>query len=173
MIRHHHSHRAYPVTILLALMVFFLLPGLTQSQVVGKGYNNSMIYKIKGETNTVYVLGSLHALAEEYYPLTRAFSYAYFNSQKLVFEIAPEILFSKENKTKSEKYSTFQNGMTLQKALSTKTYRRLKMHLQQRDIDIDDMQNYKPWKAYLIANGGLDASKDFSPDLGIEMYFYQ
>jgi uncharacterized protein YbaP (TraB family) len=44
---------------------------------VGKGYNNGPIWKIKTETNTVYLLGSIHALNTAYYPLTRAFYYAY------------------------------------------------------------------------------------------------
>lgn len=173
MTKHHHSHRAHWIGRLLIVLLVLMLPGVANSQVVGKGYNNSMIYKIRGETNTVYILGSLHALAEEYYPLTRAFSYAYYDSQKLVFEIDPEILFSKESQTKRENYSTFQNGMTLKKALSSKTYRRLKKQLLKMGINIEDIQNYKPWKAYLIASGGLDSSKDFRPDLGIEMYFYQ
>ena len=115
------SHQIHLVYRLLIGIVLLFLPGVAYSQVVGKGYNNSMIYKIQGETNTVYILGSLHALAEEYYPLTRAFSYAYYNSQKLVFEIDPEILFSKKIGTERENYSTFQNGMTLKKALSSKT----------------------------------------------------
>ena len=173
MTNHHRSHQVHWIGRLLIFLLVLLLPEIGHSQVVGNGYNNSMIYKIRGETNTVYILGSLHALAEEYYPLTRAFSYAYYNSQKLVFEIAPEILFSKTNQLARDKYSTFQNGMTLRKALSPKTYRRLEKYLLQMGINIEDIQNYKPWKAYLIASGGLDSAKDFRPDLGIEMYFYQ
>jgi uncharacterized protein YbaP (TraB family) len=173
MTKHHHSNQAQWIARLLISILVLVLPGVANSQVVGNGYNNSMIYKIRGETNTVYILGSLHALAEEYYPLTRAFSYAYYDSQKLVFEVAPEILFSKTNQLARDKFSTFQNGMTLRKALSPKTYRRLEKHLRQMGINIKDIQNYKPWKAYLIASSGLDSSKDFRPDLGIEMYFYQ
>ncbi len=159
--------------IILILVLASFSTGTVRSQVVGKGYNNSMIYKIQGEQNTVYILGSLHALAEEYYPLTRAFSYAYYNSQKLVFEIAPEILFSKSTQTTRERYSTFQNGMTLQKALSPRTYRLVKAQLKQRGIDIHDLQKFKPWKVYLLLSSGLDSLKGFRPDLGIEMYFYQ
>ena len=167
------SHQIHVISRLLIGLVLLLLPGVAYSQVVGNGYNNSMIYKIQGKTNTVYILGSLHALAEEYYPLTRAFSYSYFNSQKLIFEIDPEILFSNEIGTERENYSTFQNGMTLQKALSSETYRQLTKYLLGMGINIEDIQNYKPWKAYLLASGGLDSSKDFRADLGIERYFYQ
>ncbi len=161
----------------LGLALFFILllvaPGNVQGQVVGNGYNNSLIYKIQSDTNTVYLLGSIHVLAEEYYPLTRAFSYAYYNSQKVVFEIDPEILFSPEASKKNEKYYTFQNGKTLQTVLSPSTYRLLKKRLKTLGIDIKDVQKFKPWVIYLTMSGGVDSSIDFRPDLGIENHFYR
>ena len=161
----------------LGLALFFILllvaPGNVQGQVVGNGYNNSLIYKIQSDTNTVYLLGSIHVLAEEYYPLTRAFSYAYYNSQKVVFEIDPEILFSPEASKKNEKYYTFQNGKTLQTVLSPGTYRLLKKRLKTLGIDIKDVQKFKPWVVYLTMSGRVDSSIDFRPDLGIENHFYR
>lgn len=161
----------------LGLALFFILllvaPGNVQGQVVGNGYNNSLIYKIQSDTNTVYLLGSIHVLAEEYYPLTRAFSYAYYNSQKVVFEIDPEILFSSEASKKNEKYYTFQDGETLQTALSPGTYRLLKKRLKTLGIDIKDVHKFKPWVVYLTMSGRVDSSIDFRPDLGIENHFYR
>jgi len=159
----------------LALIFILLLvaPGKVQGQVVGNGYNNSLIYKIQSETNTVYLLGSIHVLAEEYYPLTRAFSYAYYNSQKVVFEIDPEILFSPEASKKNEKYYTFQDGKTLQTVLSPGTYRLLKKRLKTLGIDIKDVHKFKPWVVYLTMSGRVDSSIDFRPDLGIENHFYR
>ena len=103
MTNHHRSHQAQWISGLLICLLVLVLPGMANSQVVGNGYNNSLIYKIQSNTSTVYLLGSIHVLAEEYYPLTRAFSYAYYNSQKVVFEIDPEILFSPAAAKKSEK----------------------------------------------------------------------
>lgn len=165
------------LNVYLGLALFFILllvaPGNVQGQVVGNGYNNSLIYKIQSDTNTVYLLGSIHVLAEEYYPLTRAFSYAYYNSQKVVFEIDPEILFSPEASKKNEKYYTFQNGKTLQTVLSPSTYRLLKKRLKTLGIDIKDVQKFKPWVIYLTMSGRVDSSIDFRPDLGIENHFYR
>ena len=129
MTKHHHSHQAHWIGRLLIFILVLVLPGMANSQVVGNGYNNSLIYKIQSDTSTVYLLGSIHVLAEEYYPLTRAFSYAYFNSQKIIFEIDPEILFSPDTAKINEKYYTFQNGQTLKTTLSPGTYRLLKNKL--------------------------------------------
>ena len=99
----HHQQGKLRLHCLFILILFVLGTGTVHGQVVGDGYNNSLIYKIQSATNTVYILGSIHVLAEEYYPLTRSFSYAYYNSQKVIFEIDPEILFSPDSFLKYEK----------------------------------------------------------------------
>ena len=169
----HHLHQIHWISRLLICLLALVLPGIAHSQVVGNGYNNSLIYKIQSDTNTVYLLGSIHVLAEEYYPLTRAFSYAYFNSQKVVFEIDPEILFSPAAAKKSEKYYMLQKGQTLKTVLSPSTYHLLKSKLQPLGIDMKRVQKLKPWVVYLTMSGKFDSSMEFRPDLGIENYFYQ
>ncbi len=112
-------------------------------------------------------------LAEEYYPLTRAFSYAYYNAQKVVFEVDPEILFSPESAKKAEQYYTFHDGRTLKSVLSPGTYRLLKKKLKALGIHINHVHKLKPWVVYLTISGKFDSSIDFRSDLGIENYFYQ
>jgi len=158
---------------LLLLILVLIGTGQVQGQVVGDGYNNSLIYKIQSDTNTVYILGSIHVLAEEYYPLTRSFSYAYYNSQKVIFEIDPDILFSPDSFTKYEKQYTFQNGKTLEMVLSPKTYTLVKQKLKAMGTDIQKVKKYKPWVLYLALSGKFDSSRDFRPELGIENHFYR
>ncbi len=173
MTNHHHSHQAQWIGRLLIGIVILVLPGMAHSQVVGNGYNNSLIYKIQSDTNTVYILGSIHVLAEEYYPLTRSFSYAYYNSQKIIFEIDPEILFSPETAKNNEKHYTFQNGQTLKSVLSPGTYQLLKKKLEPLGLDMTQIDTLKPWVVYLNMSGKFDSSIEFRPDLGIENYFYR
>jgi uncharacterized protein YbaP (TraB family) len=158
---------------LLFLIILLMGTGTVHGQVVGDGYNNSLIYKIQSDTNAVYILGSIHVLAEEYYPLTRSFSYAYYNSQKVIFEIDPDILFSPDSFSKYEKQYTFQNGNTLKAVLSPKTYNLLKQKLETMGADIQEVKKYKPWVLYLTFSGRFDSSRDFRPELGIENHFYR
>jgi len=173
MTRHHYSRPAHKISMLLALILVLILPGMAHSQVVGNGYNNSLIYKIHSDTNTVYLMGSIHVLAEEYYPLTRAFSYAYYNSQKVVFEIDPEILFSPDFMKKNEKYYTFQDGKTLKSVLSPKAYSLLKKHLESMGINMNKVNKYKPWAILLSLGKRSMSSIEFRSDLGIENYFFR
>jgi uncharacterized protein YbaP (TraB family) len=173
MTNHHHSAQAHWSGRLLIFILVLVLPGISQSQMVGNGYNNSLIYKIQSDTNTVYILGSIHVLAEEYYPLTRSFSYAYYNSQKVIFEIDPEILFSPDTAKKNEKYYMLPKGQTLKSILARSTYQLLKKKLQPLGLDMAQVNKLKPWVVYLNMSGKFDSSIEFRPDLGIENYFYQ
>ncbi len=168
------TDRTRQIGLMLGMLLLIFMPPSALSQVVGKGYNNSLIYKIRSDTNTVYILGSLHALAEDFYPFTRAFSYAYYDSQHIIMEVDPKKLYSSKGRKYIEKISTFQNKMTLKKALTPKTYSLLKKHLKSMDLDIGLLKNFKPWKVYLTASGKRsEAAKDFSTMLGVENHFYQ
>ncbi|MDR4494445.1 MAG: TraB/GumN family protein [Nitrospirales bacterium] len=158
---------------LVVLFLVVLLPASASSQVIGNGYNNSLIYKIHGEKNTVYLLGSIHVLAEEYYPLTRAFSYAYYNSQKVVFEIDPEILFSTSIPKKFEKMLKLPKGQSLKTVLSPKTYGLLKKTFEDLGADWSQIHQYKPWVMYLMLGVPFDSSVEFRADLGIENHFFR
>lgn len=169
----HHHQQIFRTTCLLLLILLLPGGGIVNGQIVGDGYNNSLIYKIQSQKNTVYLLGSIHVLAEEYYPLTRSFSYAYYNSQKIIFEIDPEILFSPGSFAKYEKRYTFQNGKTLETVLSPKTYSLVKQALKAMGADVQKVKQYKPWVLYLTLSGRFDSSVDFRPELGIENHFYR
>ena len=171
--RHHYLRRAQTFSILIFSIMLLAFPGITQSQVVGEGYNNSLIYKIQSDTNTVYILGSIHILAEEYYPLTRAFSYSYYNSQKIIFEVDPEVLFSLSQKKSVEDYHYFQDGNTLEKVLRRKTLKLLKKRVAQMGIDFESINKLKPWAVNKIIGRSPLSTKEFRPDLGIEYYFFR
>jgi hypothetical protein len=53
MTKHLHSHWIGRLLICLLVLV---LPGMANSQVVGNGYNNSLIYKVQSDTNTVCIV---------------------------------------------------------------------------------------------------------------------
>lgn len=87
---------------------------------IGKGYNNGPIWEIKTETNTVYLLGSIHALNTAYYPLTRGFYYAYYSSPNIVFEVdLNQVLSGKKSKLLKRK-RTFATSRVSQNALLMK-----------------------------------------------------
>ncbi len=87
---------------------------------IGKGYNNGPIWEIKTDTNTVYLLGSIHALNTAYYPLTRGFYYAYYDSPNIVFEIdLNQVLSGKKSKLLKRK-RTFATSRASQNALLMK-----------------------------------------------------
>ena len=155
------------------LLIANALSGTSSGQVMGDGYNNSLIYKIESGNNTVYLLGSIHVLAEEYYPLTRAFSYAYYDSQKVIFEVDPEILFSPGIQYKFEKAYSLPEGKTLKDLLSSDTVTLLTKKLTRMGIGLDQVNTLKPWVVTRIVGSTVFSTKDFRRDLGIENHFFR
>ena len=87
---------------------------------IGKGYNNGPIWEIKTETNTVYLLGSIHALNTAYYPLTRGFYYAYYDSPNIVFEVDLNQVLSGKKSKQLKRKRNFATIRTSQNALLMK-----------------------------------------------------
>ncbi len=167
------SYRKIATSWLIFFLILFMAPLTAHSQAERNGYNNSLIYKIQSPTNTVYILGSIHVLAEEYYPLTRAFNYAYFNSQKVIFEVDPEILFSMSVNDKYKKQLHLKKGQTLKSVLSPKTYSLLKQRLKEVGVPMSKIKKYKPWVVYLSLGRVFNSDMEFRSDLGVESYFFR
>ena len=93
----------------------------------------SLLYKVSSPSSTVYILGSIHLAKPELYPLDRAISHAYENSDVLVVEVDPssqESMMSMQNTMiRSGIYS---GGKSLKSELSAKTYISLKSALKLR-----------------------------------------
>ncbi len=142
-------------------------------EVLGKGYNHGPIWKIESETNTVYLLGSIHVLRPDYYPLTRAFWYAYYDSHNIVFEVDGKVLYSGTPPKKLQQKARFPQGKTLKTVLSRKTYKLLKSRLKTIGIDIKHFHRYKPWVLAQVVRDLRMLKKGYSGIYGVDYHFYQ
>ncbi len=107
-------------SILVVGLLFMCWAAPVAAHKIGKGYNNGTIWEIKTETNTVYLLGSIHALNTAYYPLTRGFYYAYYDSPNIVFEVDLNQVLSGKNAKSLQRKRTFATSRTSQNALLMK-----------------------------------------------------
>lgn len=112
------SRSRFSILCLGLLSMCWAMP--VEAHQMGKGYNNGPIWEIRTETNTVYLLGSIHALNSAYYPLTRAFYYAYYDSPNIVFEVDLNQVFSGKKSKLLKRKRTFAINRTSQNALLMK-----------------------------------------------------
>jgi len=152
---------------LLVILLFtvFAQDSFSQSQ-------KSFLWKVQSKKNTVYVLGSIHYLKKEMYPLDEKIEKAFDQSEMLVVE-ADVANITKEDIQKLTENAFYTENDTLQKHLSAETYGLVKKKLEELGASLEVANKYKPW--FLGLNlVSLEALKlGFDPNYGIDRYFLE
>ena len=146
-----------------------------------------MLWKVSKGQSTVYLLGSMHFLKGDDYPLSPDVDAAYRAAAKLVFEIAPDQLNSPAAQASMLKRGMYQDPThKLQDDLSPSTWSALEAYGKKNGLPAMALQRFEPWTAALTLvaletqklgmdpNSGLDqhfmkmASTDHKPGAGLE-----
>jgi uncharacterized protein len=162
------KNQAIKLSLILSLLVMFLFAvfgGDSLSQP-----KKNFLWKVQSKTNTVYVLGSIHYLKKEMYPLDEKIEKAFDQSEILVVE-ADVTNVEKVDVEKLFGGAFYAEGDTLEKHLSQKTYALLKQKLNELGASLEAANKYRPW-FLAISLVSLEISKlGFDPNYGIDRYF--
>jgi uncharacterized protein YbaP (TraB family) len=156
--------------LIFSLLVIFLLAVFAQDSLSQS--KKSFLWKVQSKTNTVYLLGSIHYLKKEMYPLDEKIEKAFEQSEILVVE-ADVSNIKKEDIQKLMENAFYTENDTLQKNLSAETYGLVKKKLEELGASLEVANKYKPW--FLGLNlVSLEALKlGFDPNYGIDRYFLE
>jgi uncharacterized protein YbaP (TraB family) len=158
------------LSVIVSLVVIFVFAVFAQDSLSQS--EKSFLWKVQSKTNTVYVLGSIHYLKKEMYPLDEKIEKAFGQSEILVVE-ADVANISKEDIQKLMENAFYTENDTLQKNLSAETYGLVKKKLEELGASLEVANKYKPW--FLGLNlVSLEALKlGFDPNYGIDRYFLE
>jgi uncharacterized protein YbaP (TraB family) len=130
----------------------------------------NFLWKVKSETNVVYLLGSIHYMKKEYYPLDEKIEKAFDQSDILVVEVNINDP-TKIDIQKLIESATYQGNETLESHLSPEIYERVKGELIGLGIAPEMVMKYKAWFLALTL-ASLEMKKlGFDPNYGIDQYF--
>lgn len=159
---------------MIALGVFLLgAVAPSNAEPVAHGYNNGPIWEVKSETNSVYLLGSLHVLNPSYYPLTRSFYYAYYDSPNIVFEVDANLLNSRTFSKRLLKQGTYPKGQSLKKNLSRQSYQLLSKRFTEFGVNLRKVNHYKPWMVYLLHSQSQAKNFGYTGAFGVDNHFFR
>ncbi|HEY5752701.1 MAG TPA: TraB/GumN family protein [Chthoniobacterales bacterium] len=131
----------------------------------------STLWRVKGESNTVYLMGSVHILPKAAYPLKPAMNRAFRDSQRLVFEIPLGADEQEKALRDTLRAGLYPKGETLSENLTPETLAMLKGTLPYFNIPLEKLEPIRPWLVSdLLLNLYLE-KQGYSADLGIDMYF--
>jgi uncharacterized protein YbaP (TraB family) len=130
------------------------------------------LWEVKGKSNTVFLLGSLHLMKKDMYPLDAAIETAYRDAQVVVFETDIAALESPEFAMKLMAQATYPEGETLKKNLPEATYSLLVSNLQASIGSAEAFEKFKPWMV-AVTLVALELQKlGFSAEKGLDKHFY-
>jgi uncharacterized protein YbaP (TraB family) len=128
------------------------------------------LWKIQSKTNSVYVLGSIHYLKKEMYPLNETIEKTFEKSDILVVEANIDDT-GKVDTQKLVESALYLDDETLEKHVSTQTYGLVKKELERLAVPLELIGKQKPWFLSLTLASLEIVKLGFDPNYGIDRYF--
>ena len=147
----------------LIVLSFYAGDAIAQGQ-------KTFMWKVQSNTSTVYVLGSVHFMKKEVYPLNNKIEDAFEKSSIL----AVEANINDAAKLDLQKLLTsafYPGAETLEKHVSKETYELLKKETAPLGLPIELISKQKPWFLAMTLESIELMKLGFNPQYGIDNYF--
>ena len=154
-------------------VIFSLLVGFAFSVFVQNSLSQpkkSFLWKVQLKTNTVFVLGSIHYLKKEMYPLDEKIEKAFDQADIFVVEANIDDT-GKVDTQKLVESALYLDDETLEKHVSTQTYGLVKKELERLAVPLELIGKQKPWFLSLTLASLEIVKLGFDPNYGIDRYF--
>jgi uncharacterized protein YbaP (TraB family) len=130
----------------------------------------SFLWKIQSKAATVYLLGSIHFLKKEFYPLPETIESAYDSSEVLVVEANVNDISKLDLATFMDK-ALYSDDDRLEKHVSPETYQLIKRESRSLGIPPELADNQKPWLLALSLQALELMKLGYDPRQGVDYYF--
>ncbi len=164
-LRRHRDATAKIVAALAAYIAICLAPAHAAA---GK---NFMWKASKGES-AIYLVGSIHALSQDFYPLAAALEEGFKDSDLLVEEVDLAQMMDPAAQMQIMSRGLLKSDQSLDKILSPSTMALVNKAGSDLGPAMEVLKKFKPWML-AIALQGLELQKaGFDPQLGLDKHFY-
>jgi len=131
------------------------------------------LWQVHGQHNRVYLLGSIHLLREQDYPIASAIYDAYEDADKLIMELDMDDMDPVDGQILTNELGLIKDGRTLSDLMGADLYREAEILAAAAQIPIALLANSEPWYAAMNVEIMLLMRMGFNPQLGVETHFQQ
>ena len=131
------------------------------------------LWSVETNKNTIYLLGSLHVLTKDSYPLAEAIENAYRRCQKIVFETDIDGLNSPIMQAKIMTLGLYPLDQTLRQHVSEETYVALEKKVAAGGLSMAVFERLKPWACGVTLTIMALERLGFDLRYGIDTTFFQ
>jgi uncharacterized protein YbaP (TraB family) len=131
----------------------------------------SFLWRVHSNEHSVDILGSIHLLKKQSYPLNKALEEAFERSKKLVLEIDLRAATPEKIQQLTLQRSMSLDGSQLQQNVSKETYESAVKRAQELGVDIRVFSGLKTWVVAMTMAALKLEKLGFDPNFGIDRYF--
>lgn len=164
------SVRSQIVPLITALIVLALIGSLASIQSAFSYNQKSFLWKVQSSRSTVYLLGSIHFLKEDVYPLNQAIENAYESSDTLVVEANINELGNLDLKMLADR-AFYKTNDDIEKHVSPETYRLIEKERKTLGMPAEIIRMQKPWFLALSFQAMELVRLGYDPQHGVDYHF--
>jgi uncharacterized protein YbaP (TraB family) len=146
-----------------------LLTGLAVGALPASAGHPVTLWHVEGDSNSVYLLGSIHMLRAEDHPLPRIIDSVYDDAEVIVMELDMDDLDPVYTQAAFNRAGVLTDGTTLQDLMGEELYARAAEAAVEADIPLDMLARSEPWLAAMTVELMVLYRIGFNPMLGVEM----
>lgn len=156
-------------TILAAVVAAVLAGGVATAQDARKHF----LWKVEGPGASVaYLLGSLHVLTPEFYPLSADINKAFAASRTLVEELDLDEMNDPAQMMSALGKAMLTDGSTLDQIVAPSTFAEVSSRAEKAGLPMMALQRMKPWLVAITLMGPTLQAAGFKAELGIDKHFF-
>ena len=148
------------------LLLLCLVAGAPRAEDAGHPLT---LWRVDGAANSVYLLGSIHLLRAEDYPLPRAIDAAYADAEVVIMELDMDDLDPVRTQAAFNQAGVITDGTTLRDLMGEEYYRAAEEAAAVIDVPLDMLASSEPWLAAITVELMMLYRLGFNPMLGVEM----
>lgn len=133
----------------------------------------SILYRVEGASGaTVYMLGSIHLMSPDAYPLPQPVQTAYADAERVYFETSLDSLMARQ--TEMAMRGMYQDGRTLRSEIPADLYAQIEAaapSLAAMGVTMPVLDRMEPWMVALLFQSVEWAKAGLQPEHGVDMHF--
>jgi uncharacterized protein YbaP (TraB family) len=146
---------------------------LSGASTAGAAGHPVTLWRVAGEANSVYLLGSIHLLREQDHPLPTIIDEVYDDADVIVMEIDMDDMDPVYTQAAFNRAGVLTDGTTLRDLMGEEAFAAATEAAAAIDIPLDMLARSEPWLAAMTVELMMLYRIGFNPALGIEMTVMQ
>ena len=134
---------------------------------------NQFMWKVEGPGgSSAYLLGSLHVLTADFYPLSATINKAFAESKTLVEEVDIDETSDPTVMMAALAKAMLTDGRTLDQVIAPELFAEVKTRAEKAGLPMMAIQRMKPWLVAITLMAPTLQAAGFKPELGIDRHFF-